>query len=235
MLAIVCALQAAPAHAMRPFNGTDASTAEPGAFELELGPAGYLHSGLQRTLIAPAVVANFGFSGDTEVVIEGGLNRPIGDDGRRTSFSDGALSVKHVFRRGSVQDGGTGVSIAAECGALLHDIHGSSGTGATCAAIFSQHFSAMRMHLNTALTRTREGANDRLLGLIVEGTESVRPVMEVFEARDNRGGRVHSALLGMVWQREENLAFDVGMRRAREDGVTVTELRMGLTWSVGMP
>ena len=43
------------AAAYRPFDGTDASVADPGAFEIELGPAGLLREGSQRTLIAPAV------------------------------------------------------------------------------------------------------------------------------------------------------------------------------------
>jgi len=39
--------------------------------ELELGPIGRLREGSKRFLVAPAVIANIGFSGDRELVIEG--------------------------------------------------------------------------------------------------------------------------------------------------------------------
>jgi hypothetical protein len=68
---------AGPAQAMRPFEGTDAAVAEPGVFELELGPLGYVRYGSQRSLVAPAVVGNWGLPGDFEVVIEGRLNRAL--------------------------------------------------------------------------------------------------------------------------------------------------------------
>lgn len=222
---------------MRPFEGTDASVAEPGIFELELAPVGFVRDGSHRVLVAPFVVGNFGFDGDTELVIEGKVNRQQGGtpDGYRTSLGDTILSVKHVFRHGSLQDG-SGISLAAECGILLPEVHGQHGRGATCAGIASQRFALATVHLNTALTRTREHTCDRFLGVIVEGaTEgAVRPVMEVFVERDNRGSSTRSALLGMIWMHGEELAFDAGLRRARTNGEVLTELRMGMTWSYAM-
>jgi hypothetical protein len=235
--AVLAGLWTAPAQAMRPFEGTDASVAEAGVFELELGPLGYVRHGSSRSIVAPAVVGNWGLPGDFEVVVEGRLNRALGEtsDIYRTSFGDTALSVKHVFRHGSLQEGGTGVSIAAECGVLLPEIHGEHGTGATCAGIASQRFDAVTMHLNAALTRNREQSSGRFLGLIVEGHGAVvRPVMEVFAERENNGGRTDSALVGAIWQKSEDLTFDVGVRRARVDGERLTELRVGLTWSYAM-
>ena len=235
--AMLAALCAAPAHALRPYEGTDASVAEPGVFELELGPLGYIRQGGDRTLVAPSIVGNWGFAGDFEVVLEGRVNRAIGDsdDLHRTSLGETAFSVKHVLRKGSLQDGGSGVSVAAECGILLPGVNGDDGTGATCAAIASQRFEALTVHLNTALTRTREHANSRFAGVIVEGKETeLRPVMELFAERDNRGGRTNSALVGAIWKKSEELSFDLGLRRARSDGENVSELRLGLTWSYQM-
>jgi hypothetical protein len=235
--AILAGLWAAPAQAMRPIEGTDAAVAEAGLFELELGPLGYVRHGSARSIVAPAVVGNWGLPGDFEVVIEGRLNRALGEttDMYRTSFGDTALSVKHVFRHGSLQDGGTGVSLAAECGVLLPEIHGEHGTGATCAGIASQRFDAGSLHLNAALTRNRDGSSGRFLGLIAEGSAAVvRPVMELFTERDNNGGRTNSALMGAIWQKSDDLSFDVGVRRARVDSVQLTELRLGLTWSYAM-
>lgn len=235
--AVLTGLCAAPAQAMRPFEGTDAAVAEAGVFELELGPLGYVRHGSSRSIVAPAVVGNWGLPGDFEVVIEGRLNRALGEtsDMYRTSFGDTALSVKHVFRHGSLQDGGTGVSLAAECGILLPEIHGEHGTGATCAGIASQRFDGVSMHLNAALTRNRDHSDGRFLGLIAEGNGAVvRPVMEVFTERDTNGGRTNSALVGAIWQKSDDLSFDVGVRRARVDSVQLTELRLGLTWSYAM-
>ncbi|WP_139217185.1 hypothetical protein [Collimonas sp. OK607] len=227
----------APAYAYRPFDGSDAGTAEPGVFELEFGSS-YLHRDKEKSLSAPAVTGNFGFAGDTELVLEGRLERQFGDfsDTRRTSFSDTAFSVKHVFRRGSLQDG-SGPSIAAECGVLLPTIYGQSGTGATCNGIVSGRGDAGAVHLNAALTRTREHTTSRFLGVILEGPEAwlVRPVMEIFTERDATEPRTNSILLGAIWKHSEDLSFDFGVRRGhsggRADGENITELRVGLDWS----
>jgi hypothetical protein len=235
--AILTAAWTAPAHALRPYEGTDASVAEAGVFELELSPLGYVRRASGRTLVAPAIVGNWGIGGDFELVLEGKANRELGEigDGHRSSLVDTAFSIKHVLRRGSLQEGGTGVSIAAECGILLPELHGDDGKGATCSGIVSQRFEAVTVHLNTALTHARDKANGRFVGLIVEGKEAeVRPVMEVFAERDNRGGRTNSVLVGAIWKRSDDLSFDVGLRRARSDGENVAELRAGLTWSYAM-
>ena len=236
--ALVAAACSTSAQAYRPFDGTDASVAEPGLFELELGTFGYVRQGAARSVVAPAVVGNIGFEGDTELVLEGRVNRLMGDidAGYRTSLGDTALSLKHVLRKGSLQDGGSGVSIAAECGVLLKEVHGLTGTGASCAGIASQRFDAAAVHLNLALTRTREHTEARLLDMIVEGQgeSPVRPVMELFVERDNAGAHTASALVGMIWKHSEELSFDAGLRRARSDGEKLTELRVGLTWSYAM-
>jgi hypothetical protein len=234
--AVLAAMWAAPAYAYRPFEGTDAGVAEAGVFELELGPLGYERHGAGRSIVAPAIVGNFGLPGDFEFVIEGKLNREQGGrpDGYRSHFGDTAMSIKHVLRQGSLQEK-TGPSIAAECGVLLPEFHGERGTGGTCAGIVSQEFGIATVHLNAALTRTRDKANARFAGVIIEGRgETVRPVAELFAERDNRGGRTKSLLVGAIWKHSEDLVFDAGVRRAREDGVNVTELRAGLTWSYQM-
>lgn len=235
---IAAALWAPAAQAYRPFEGTDAGVAEAGVFELELAPVGFIRNGASRTLVAPYAVGNIGFEGDTEFVFEGKVNREQGGtpDGYRTSLGDTALSVKHLFRHGSLQEGGTGVSLAAECGILMPEYHGDGGTGATCAGIASQRFEAATVHLNVASTRTRDHRQSRFLGVIVEGDSEapVRPVTELFVEHDNAGSLTRSALLGVIWKHGEELSFDAGIRHARTDGETLTEVRLGLTWSFAM-
>jgi hypothetical protein len=231
--ALLAAIWSPAAHAYRPFDGTDAATAEPGVFELEFGGS-YLHQGKEKSISAPAAVANWGLEGDTEIVLEGLMRRQLGDtsDGHRTSLDDTVLSVKHVFRRGSLQDAG-GPSIAAECGVLLPTINGPSGTGATCDGIVSARGDAGAMHLNAALTRTREHTTSRFLGLILEGPEAwaVRPVMEISTQRNASEPRTNAALLGAIWKQSEDLSFDVGVRKGHSNGGNLTELRVGLDWS----
>src|SRR5437868_4706323 len=91
-------LFATPARALRPFEGTDAAVAGAGEFELELGPATRLRESAQHTWLAPVFVANWGVGDDSELVIEG--KRRSAD----RSLVDAAFSLKHVLRRGILQD-----------------------------------------------------------------------------------------------------------------------------------
>jgi hypothetical protein len=238
LAAVAGACWAPSAYAFRPFEGTDAGVAEPGIFELEFSPLGHIKSGSDRLLIGPYVVGNFGFSGDTELVLEGRVKRHQGGDpeGYRTSLSDTMVSVKHVFRHGSLQEGGSGISLAAECGVLVPEYHGESGTGATCDGIASQRFAFATVHVNAAFTRTREHTNSRFLAVIVDGggEGALHPVTEVFAERGDGGSRTRSGLVGLIWKQSEELAFDFGLRKARTDGESLTEARMGLTWSYAM-
>ena len=232
-----CACAALPAHALRPFDGTDASVAEAGTFELELGGS-YLRQALGRSAAMPALVANFGLAGDTEFVIEGRAERQLGgaDDGYRSSFGDTGVSVKHLFRRGSLQDG-SGVSIASECGLLLPEWHGESGHGAGCAAIVSQRWQQGTLHVNAGIARSRTHSTERTLGLIAEGPEdwTVRPVVELLGTHELSVGRSHSVLAGAVWKHSEDLSFDLALRRVRGGAASATEVRFGLQWSMAMP
>ncbi|MES2148767.1 MAG: hypothetical protein V4508_03145 [Pseudomonadota bacterium] len=233
--ALACVFWAQSAHALRPYDGTDASVTEPGVFELEFSPIGQVRNGHQRTLVAPFVVANLGLDNDTEVVLEGKVFRQQGaePEGYRTSMGDTTLSLKHLFRHGSMQEEGTGVSIAAECGILLPEIHDAKGTGAVCSGIASQRFALATFHLNAGLSWTRAHTQGRILGLIVEGPgdATVRPVMEVLTEHESAGAHTDSALVGLIWKHAEDLVFDIGVRKARTDGQALTELRAGLTWS----
>lgn len=236
MCAFCAAAQALPAWAYRPFDGTDASVADEREFELELSPLGYLREGSAKSLIVPAVVANYGLPGEREIVLEGKVAKPRSDADAadaRTSLTDTALSLKQVHRRGSLQDA-TGVSVASECGVLLPTLHAESGTGASCALIGSQRWTAATVHLNGALAFNRAHRWNRFLGAIVEGPNewAVRPVAEVFTEREVAGAQTRSGLLGVIWRVDENLSFDFGVRVARSEDTRIHEIRAGLTWTL---
>ena len=231
VIAVLLPLWAMPAHAYRPFDSTDAGVADEGEFDLEFGPAGYLREGPHKFLVAPAVVANFGIQRDRELVLEGRLLTPIERSGSQSVFGDTMLSLKQVHRRGSLQDG-SGLSIASECSVLLPEVNRESRTGALCYGIASQRFANATVHLNLGFGLEREHDWQRSAGVIVEGPAEwvVRPVTEVLAVRNNAGGYANSALIGVIWQARENLAFDFAIRGGRTDSEELREVRLGLTW-----
>jgi hypothetical protein len=115
------------AFAYRRFDGTDAAVAAPGELEIELQPAGPLRERGSTTLIAPAMVYNYGFSEGWEAVLEGQGETPLSPSGP-TSLTTAGAFLKHVLQPGSLQDK-TGPSVATEFGVLLPDSTGSSGVG----------------------------------------------------------------------------------------------------------
>ena len=217
------------AFAYRPFDGTDAAVADPGEVEVELQPAGAQWSREQNLLIAPAVVYNYGFLKDWEVVLEGQLQTPFAPSGPTNVAASGA-SLKHVIRPGSLQDQ-TGPSIATEFGVLLPDSNGDNRFGATIDAIVSQRWDWGTVHVNNAVELTRDQRGDVFTDLIVEGPSKwvVRPVAEFFY--EEEFGRAHtvSGLIGAIWQVNDKLSFDVGLRHAITNGSNVNEIRAGLT------
>ena len=233
-LAFALALAPAAAHAYRPFDGTDADVAKAGEFELELGPVGRLREGARRFLVAPAAVANFGFSGDRELVIEGRreVARQAGPGEPHSALIDDGVFVKQLLRKGALQDE-SGPSLATEYGVLLPDVHGEHGTGVSLAGIASQRTDKMSLHLNGAFAVTREHEPDVFLGAILEGPARwpVRPVAELFTERERAGERIDSALVGAIWRAREDLSLDAGLRSARAGREAVHELRIGLTWA----
>ena len=223
-----------PALAYRPFDGTDADVAKPDEFELELGPVGRLREGGRRFLVAPAAVANFGLSGERELVIEGQreVARQAEPGEPHSALVDDGVFIKQVLRDGALQEA-SGPSIATEYGVLLPDVHGEHGIGLSLAGIVSQRTGAATVHLNGALAVTREHEPDAFLGVILEGpyTWKVRPVAEVFTERARAAERIDSALVGAIWRMREDLSFDAGVRSAHAGEEAVHELRLGLTWT----
>ena len=217
------------AFAYRPFDGTDAAVADPGEVEVELQPAGAQWSREQNLLIAPAVVYNYGFLENWEVVLESQLQTPFSPSGP-TNLSASGASLKHIILPGSLQDQ-PGPSIATEFGVLLPDSNGDNRFGATIDVIVSQRWDWGTVHVNNAVELTRDQRGDVFTDLIIEGPSKwvVRPVAEFFYEQEF--GRAHtlSGLVGAIWQVNDKLSFDVGFRHAITNGSNVNEIRAGLT------
>jgi hypothetical protein len=234
-LASVFACVSDLASAYRPFDGTDAAVAETGDIEIELGPVEYLREGAERTLFAPNLRINYGFATDWEASLEGEIEHGLTTGVPGTSVVDGEALLKHVWREGSLQDK-PGPSIATEFGALLPGINDEHGTGAVLDAIASQRWNWGTLHLNAQIELTREQHADYFLDTIIEGPQDrvMRPVAEIFYERDIDMFRTRSALIGGIWQVQDNIAVDFALRGALVNDHTVGEIRAGVTFAFGV-
>jgi hypothetical protein len=222
------------ARAYRPFDGTDAGVAELGTFEWELGPVQYYRQAGHDYLIAPSTVFNLGIFRDVEAVVEFqhfvGLRRVPAE--ARLRLLDTNAFLKWVWARGALQ-GERGLSAALEAGPLLPELAGDARFGAQAALIVSYAGGLGALHFNDRMLLSRLGNPGLFTGVIAEGPRKllVRPVAEVFTARELGLGASYSVLGGAIWSQAESLAFDAGLRLAREQRERVLELRLGLTWS----
>ena len=239
LLQVIAALllygNACTAFALRPYDSTDAAVADTGEFEIELGPLGGVRQGDRRFRVSPAVVANYGFAEDRELVVQGQYQVAIDPEPGepRSSIVENAVFIKQVLRRGVLQKQ-TGLSVAIEYGFLLPEVHGEHGTGFSFAGIVSQRTDAVSVHLNGAVAINREHRPEVFLGAILEGPSSwpVRPVAEVFGEQASGSPRHVSRLVGAIWRARDDLSFDIGIRVAHAGSEFIRELRLGFTWSI---
>ena len=232
-IVLVCWYRAAEAY--RPFDGTDAAVAETGEIEIELGALEYLREDAERVLFAPNLRLNYGFTPGWEAVLEGELAHGLTAGIPRTSLAGNGVFLKGVLREGSLQEK-PGPSIATEFGALLPGVHDERGTGISLAGIVSQRWDWGTMHFNAAAALTREQHADYFLDTIIEGPRDwpVRPVSEFFYERNVGQFQTRSALIGAIWQVQDNIAVDFAVRGARASDHTAGEIRAGVTFAFGV-
>jgi hypothetical protein len=228
-----CFILCEPALAYRPFDSTDADVAAPGEVEIEFGPVAYIdepHASITKT---PVMTLNVGLPKDWELVMdaERAVTRAPATPDDETF--DTAVQLKHVVHAGSLQER-SGWSFATEFGALLPDDNEEDHYGVTAALIGSLRLEQLTVHCNVAAARNRAGHGEWFGGIILEGN-TARPVRPVAEARiEHEAGSdtsAYSSLLGAIWERSDNLSFDVALRGIREEGSWSYEGRIGLTWS----
>ncbi|HEY3815798.1 MAG TPA: hypothetical protein VGL81_01445 [Polyangiaceae bacterium] len=239
---LACAVVTASgdARAYRPFDGTDADVAEQGDFELELGPVHWYSQQDAHELIAPATVLNLGYAPGWELVIDFqnfvGIDVPPGQ--ARDQLLDTDILTKAVLVKGALQDAGPWPSVAAEFGPLLPDVNGENGLGASLDVIVSKRWKGLAVHVNNWFELSRGDLHFSWFeGAILEGdTEApIRPVSEWFiEHEFIAGTTTFSGLVGAIWRAKEGLDLDVGLREASVAGERATEVRLGLTWTIGV-
>jgi hypothetical protein len=239
VVAVGCLLSARPVHAYRPFDGTDADTADFGEFELELAPAQPVREGDTTTLAAPSAVFNLGILHGAEFVIdwvgEKPLNREAGEPGYAITDTD--VVFKFLLHEGSLQDKGHGPSIAMESGVLTPDIGGDeNGFGATANFIVSQRWDWFIVHLNSEGEFSRGDLDFGWANMLItefKVSETIWPALEFTWEHEmiDGGATVYSGLLGMIWSVTEGLDLDAAVVAAKDDGENVFEGRLGLTWA----
>jgi hypothetical protein len=223
------------AGAYRPFDGTDAAVAETGEMEIELGPVEYLREGAERSLLAPDLRINYGFIPGWEAALEGKIPHGLTAGVPGTSLIESDALLKAVLREGGLQSK-PGPSIATEFGVLLPGVNDQHGTGAVLNGIASQRWDWGTVHFNAQIELTRQQHADYFLDSIIEGPYDwpVRPVAEIFYESDVSLFRTGSALIGAIWQIQDNIAVDFGLRGARVNGQTAGEIRAGVTFAFGV-
>jgi hypothetical protein len=240
VLVFAAPLAPSTAWAYRPFDGTDADVAELGDFELEIGPVHWYSQENARYVIAPATVLNLGYLPGWELVVDFqnfvGIDLPPGLS--REQLRDTDVLTKGVLLPGVLQGVGHGPSVAVELGPLLPEINGQKGVGASSNLLVSGRALGVTVHLNNWLQLTRERLHvDWFEGVIIEGNVDapMRPVSEWFVEHEFVANiTTFSGLVGGIWRARDGLDFDMGLREASIGGQRATEVRLGLTWSLGI-
>ena len=186
-------------------------------------------------LFAPDVRINYGFTPGWEASLEGDVAHGLTAGIPVASLVEGEALFKSVLREGSLQEK-PGPSIATEFGILLPGVNEEHGTGAILTGIVSQRWDWATVHLNAQIELTREQHADYFLDTIIEGPHDwvVRPVAEIFYENDIGQFRTRSALIGAIWQVQDNIAVDFGLRGARVNDHTMGEIRAGVTFAFGV-
>src|SRR5262249_31144038 len=234
-IAAVLTFWCSEAEAYRPFDGTDAAVVETGEIEVELGAVEYLRAGAERALLAPDLRINYGFIPRWEAALEGKLTHGLTAGTPGTTVVESQALLKGISREGTLQEK-PGPSIATKFGVLLPGTNDQHGTGAALNGIVSQRGDWGTVHLNPKIELTRQQHADYFLDTIVEGPHDwpVRPVAEFFYESDVSLFRTGSALGGGMWQGQDNVAVDFGVRGARINGQTAGEIRAGVTFAFGV-
>jgi hypothetical protein len=231
----VCVQLAMPgrAHAMRPFDGTDASVAEEGELELELGPSLAMDRTRPNALTVPAMAWNLGIAPGWEMSLDTTATVPFELGQARDYTSTSELSLKTMLREGSLQ-GEAGPSIASEVHLVLPDKPGDVGIGSSLALLVSNRFELVTLHLNAAAARAEAQSYEVFVGFIAEASDElvVRPVTEVTITRPLDGAAVYSVLGGAIWQINDALSLDAAtVGTANSEGELGSEVRLGFTWA----
>lgn len=223
----------ATAHAMRPFDGTDAAVTEEGELEIEFGPAFAKDGGGYSAVTMPALAWNLGVAPGWELSVDTTTVLPVTDDPSSAYDAQTEVQLKTMLRDGCLQ-GGDGPSVASELRVTVSDQPGEMGRGSALALIASQQFESVTLHFNGEISRELADQYELFGSVIVQGSEDlvVRPASELAMSYEIGASIKYSAAAVAIWQLDEALALDAGaVASVTGEGTPGEELRFGLTWS----
>ena len=227
---------AAPAHALRPFDGTDAAVADPQSIETEFGPLGYLREGDERLVVFPELGINYGAGHGYEFTIEARRIMRMTDEQPTPSphYDDFEVAMKRILRPGLMQDK-KGPSVAGEIGLLL-PTSDEKGTGFAFALAVTDHLRLIGVHLNAEISRTRTHETGRFGSAIFEifDHRALHPVVELSLEREGEETPTKGLLVGALWEVREHLVMDFGVRTSYADQHDA-EVRAGMTFGKHVP
>jgi hypothetical protein len=153
------------------------------------------------------------------------------------AIRDTDVFLKFLLRKGGLQ-GETGLSIAFEGGALIPEIYGEKGYGASGNLIVSQQWGWFVAHLNNTLELARATGDPVWENSLINEfriSENFRPVTELLWERDIKEKvDVFSGLVGFIWTVAEDFDIDMAGVVATSQGEQAFEGRLGITWAVAV-
>lgn len=230
------AVFATPAHALRPFDGTDAAVADPQSIETEFQPLGYVREADERFVVYPELGVNYGAGSGYEFSLEARRVMRMTEEQPAPSprFDDFELSVKRILKRGVMQDR-KGPSVATEVGLLLPTSEEKT-TGFFGTLVVSDHLRLVGVHLNAEVSRTRAHQTGHFASAIFEFFDhhALHPAVELTIEREGEETTSQGLLVGALWEPRERLVMDFAVRTSYAD-THDAEVRAGMTFGKHVP
>lgn len=221
------------AFAYRPFISTDASVADKGGRQIELGFFNISHDDDEDEIIVPNFRFNYGIFKNWEFVSEFDAQVYKEGENQDGEIKDPAVFLKGVLREGILQNQ-QGPSFAVELGVLLPStVKGERNTGVEGVAIFTDKISNWVYHFNLGIELDRENfAPNGIWGVILEYPfgGGLRSVAEVNGVIKRHGPSDNSGLAGFIWG-IGGTDLDFGIRKGFSNAAPDWELTTGITFS----
>ena len=231
LMAAIILISDSASFASRPFISTDASVADPGRLQLELGFFNFIHD-RKNIFNIPSLKFNYGLIRDWEIVAESDIQVYNGESNRDFEIISPAIFSKNILWEGILQ-GKQGPSFAVESGILLpSSVKGERNIGLSSVGIMSYKFSDFLFHINAGAELDRVNfKSNAVWGIIGEYPFEgrFRLVGEIAGTAQHDGPPENSALIGFVWN-SGKVDYDFGFRKGLSDDAPDWELTSGVTF-----
>ncbi|MBI4971702.1 MAG: hypothetical protein HZB37_09590 [Planctomycetes bacterium] len=222
------------AFAYRPFVSTDASVAEKGKADIELGMFDISSQDDNKEIKVPSLRLNYGFIKNWEFVYESDLQIYASQEARNVELIEPAAFFQGIIREGILQKA-AGPSFSIEFGTLLPStVKNERSAGLEGIAIVSLEFWKFLFHVNLGMEFDRKDFDPGIIwGTIMEYPfeGKFRLVAEINGSGVENQKSENSGLIGFIW----NLGaydLDFGARKGFSRAADDWELTTGITFSI---